>query len=73
MASRLRLSEQIRRSVDRSGMSRYRICQEAEIDQASMSRFMAGKVGLSLDRLDRLAAVLDLRITDPKTRQRKAR
>ena len=73
MARRTSLSDQIRKAVDQSGMSRYRICQEAGIDQPSMSRFMAGKGGLSVERLDMLAAVLDLRIVAGKSRQRKGR
>ena len=50
----------MRHEVDRSGLSRYRICRLAGIDQASFSRFMAGKVGLSLPTLDALADVLGL-------------
>ena len=73
MARKVRLSDQVRKAVDQSGMSRYRICQLAEIDQPSMSRFMAGKVGLTLERLDRLAEVLDLRIVAGKSSQRKGR
>jgi hypothetical protein len=57
---RTKLSDQIRREVDRSGLSRYRICKLAEIDEGSFSRFMAGKVGLSLPTLDALADVLNL-------------
>ena len=73
MARRTMLSDQIRAAVDRSGMSRYRICQESGIDQPSMSRFMSGQGGLSVERLDQLAAVLDLRIVAGKSRQRKGR
>jgi transcriptional regulator with XRE-family HTH domain len=54
------LSDQVRRAVDRSGLSRYRICKLAGIDEGSFSRFMAGKVGLSLPTLDALADVLNL-------------
>jgi transcriptional regulator with XRE-family HTH domain len=57
---RIRFSDQIRRAVDSSGMSRYRICKEAGIDQATFSRFMAGKVGMALPTLDALADVLGL-------------
>ena len=57
---RLHLSEQIRRAVDASGLSRYRICKEAGLDQSAFCRFMAGKVGLLQQNLDRLADVLGL-------------
>jgi predicted XRE-type DNA-binding protein len=65
MARRTKLSDQIRKAVDQSDMTRYRICMETDIDQPSMSRFMAGKVGMSLERLDRLADLLDLRLEAP--------
>lgn len=56
------LSDQIREAIDASGLSRYRICQEIKISQASMSRFMSNKGGLSLATLDRLAVLLKLAI-----------
>ena len=73
MARKVKLSEQVRKAVKRSELTKYRICKLADIDQPSMSRFMAGKVGLSMERLDRLAAVLDLRVVAGKSRQRKGR
>ena len=57
---RLSFSEQIRRAIDGAGVARNRIVVASGIDQAALSRFMAGKVGLSLESLDRLAVVLGL-------------
>jgi transcriptional regulator with XRE-family HTH domain len=57
-----RFSDQIRAAVDSSGLSRYRICHEIGLNQGAMSRFMAGKGGLSMDTLDRLAELLGLEI-----------
>lgn len=68
---RIKLSDQIRQAVDESGLSRYSICKAAGIDQATMSRFMAGKVGLLLVTLDALADVLGLDITTRAKRGRK--
>jgi transcriptional regulator with XRE-family HTH domain len=68
-----RFSDQIRRAVDDSGLSRYRVCAEIRLSQAAMSRFMASKSGLAMDTLDRLADVLGLTVVtrpvDPKTRK----
>lgn len=60
--SKKRLNDQIRDAVAGSGMSRYAICKAIELDQGAMSRFMNGKAGLSLDVLDRLAALLGLEV-----------
>jgi predicted XRE-type DNA-binding protein len=60
---RHKLSEQIRRAVDASGLSRYQICKATGIDQASFSRFMAGKVGLTQANLDAVADMLGLEVT----------
>jgi hypothetical protein len=57
-----KLSNEIRRAVDASAMSRYRLCKLTGIHEAAMSRFMAGD-GLLLTNLDKLADVLDLHIT----------
>jgi transcriptional regulator with XRE-family HTH domain len=59
---RVKLGDQIRRMVDASGLSRYRICKELGIAQSTMSGFMSGKNGLSLENLDALADLLDLNI-----------
>jgi len=70
----MKLSDQIRRAVDNSGLSRYAICRIGAFDKGMMSRFMAGKAGLSLTMLDRLAAVLALDVTTrgkPKALPRK--
>lgn len=57
-----RLSDQIRQAIDASGMSRYRICNLIGLDKSVMSRFMAGTCGLSIENLDRLGELLDIRI-----------
>jgi len=54
------LSDKMRRAILESGLSRYRIAKESGVDHAALSRFMAGKVGLSLASLDRMADVLGL-------------
>jgi transcriptional regulator with XRE-family HTH domain len=58
----LRFSDQIRAAVDASGRSRYAICQAIGLNQGAMSRFMAGKSGISLETLDRLAQLLGLSV-----------
>jgi len=54
------VSDAVRRAIDAAGVRRSVICREAGIDEASISRFMAGKTGLTLATLDRLADVLGL-------------
>ena len=43
-------------------MSKYRISELIGLDKSVMSRFMAGKSGLSVETLDRLGEVLKLRV-----------
>ena len=60
-------TDEIRRSVDMSGMSRYQICKDLDIDQATMSRFMSGERFLREDTLNKLAKLLDLHLA-PRTK-----
>ena len=60
-------SNEIRRAVEECGMSRYRICKELDIDQATMSRFMSGERFLREDTLNKLAELLDLHLA-PRTK-----
>jgi hypothetical protein len=57
---RIKLSDQIRRAVDASDATRYRIAKTIDLDHAVMSKFMAGKTGLSMKNLDALADALGL-------------
>jgi DNA transposition AAA+ family ATPase len=54
--------DQIRQAVKDSGITRYRIYKETGIDQATLSRFVAGKQGLSTKSLVALARFLNLTI-----------
>lgn len=57
-----KFTDQLRRAIDASGMSRYAICKAIDLDQPTMSRFMSRQCGLSCDTLDRLMKLLDLRL-----------
>jgi transcriptional regulator with XRE-family HTH domain len=62
------LSEQLRHAIESCGKSRYQLSQETGIDQATLSRFMNGKGGLSIPVLDQLGEVLGLKIIVAKRR-----
>lgn len=64
------LSDQIRRAIDDSGMSRYRICQEIGLAESTMSRFMSGQGGLSMETIDALGDLLGLNITGSRKRRK---
>jgi transcriptional regulator with XRE-family HTH domain len=66
---RVKLSDQIRQAVDASGVSRYRISKTLGIAESTMSRFMAGKGGLSMEYIDDLADLLNLDLKTGKRRQ----
>ena len=59
---RTKLSDQMRHAIEASGMSRYAVCKEIGLSQSTMSRFMHGEGGLSIDMLDRIADVLKIDI-----------
>lgn len=69
----MRFSDELRRAIDGSGMSRYAICKAIGLSQATMSRFMSGRGGLSVDVLDRLADCLQLSVVsmEPESLKRK--
>jgi transcriptional regulator with XRE-family HTH domain len=63
MARRKRtLSHQLRQAIKASDLSRYAICKATDIDQAAMSKFMKGTVGLSLAAVERLTDFLGLEL-----------
>jgi plasmid maintenance system antidote protein VapI len=64
-----RLSEEIRDAVNASGMTRYAICKTLGIAEATMSRFMNAKGGLSMEVIDRLAELLGMHIVVMPTKK----
>lgn len=59
-----KFSDQLRRIIVDSGLSRYAICKAGGIDPAHLHRFVNDRAGgrLTNDTIDKLAAVLKLRL-----------
>ena len=55
-------TEQLKAAIKDSELSRYALWQATGIDQASLSRFVQGKGGLSLEAVDKLVDALDLEL-----------
>ena len=58
-----KLSDQLRKAIHDSELSRYRLAKMTAIDESALAKFCNGTRGLSLDAIDRLAAALKLRLT----------
>jgi hypothetical protein len=63
-------SDQLRQAVRDSELTRYAISVRTGIDQGTLSRFIRGERGMSLDSVDRLMECLELEIR-PRRRKRK--
>jgi len=59
---RQNLAGQLREAINASGLTRYRICKDCEIDQGAVSRFMHGTAGLNLESAGRIAEYLGLEL-----------
>ncbi len=71
---RPRLSDQLRRIIEDTPMTRYRIGKLTGIDQAVLSKFVRGERGLSTDSWDRLGELLKLRlVAEDRPEKRKGR
>ena len=55
------LSDRLRRAIEECGRSRYEISRRSGVDQAALSRFMAGG-SLKLESIEKLAPVLGIEI-----------
>jgi len=68
--SKTNLIDQIRQAVRESGLTKRGLATLAGIDETAVSRFHSGERGLSMESLDALADVLNLRIVaDGKPRK----
>lgn len=68
------LTDAMRRAIEASGKTRYRIAKESGVSASQLSRLVNGERGLSVDTIERLANYLGLRITiEPKGKAAKGR
>jgi transcriptional regulator with XRE-family HTH domain len=57
------LTDQLRRAIDDSGLTRYQIAKATGIDESALAKFYNGHRGLSMDALNALGKLLQLTIT----------
>jgi hypothetical protein len=62
-------SDQLREAIRKSGHSRYAISKATGVYQSTLSRFMVGKSGLSVQNLDALCRFLQLDL-QPRPKRR---
>lgn len=67
------LLKTIRKAIESSEVTRYRIAKDTGISQPQLCRLMSGKTGLSIEALERLADYLGLEIILRPKRQRKGK
>ena len=69
------LTDQLRRAIDQSGITRYRIAKESGINESTLAQFYNGHRGLSMNALNALGEYLKLKIVlgrkAPKRKGRK--
>ena len=60
------VSEEIRKAIQTAEVSRYRIAQDTGVEESTLSRFLTGERGLSMDAIDRLAEYFGYRLVKRK-------
>ena len=67
------MTDQIRRAIDDSGETRYRIAQDTGIDESALAKFYNGHRGLSLTNLNILFEHFGLQIVAKRKPQKKGK
>jgi len=62
MSAKRTFSDDLRRAIQRSGKSRYRISQETGVSEAVLCKFMKAEHGMLLPSIDKLYVYLGLRL-----------
>lgn len=65
------VSERLRRAIEQSDMTQYRIAQGSGISPAVLSRFVRGERGLHIETVDALAELLELELRPKQPRSRR--
>jgi transcriptional regulator with XRE-family HTH domain len=56
------LTDQLRRAIDDSGLTRYQISKNTGIDESALAKFYNGHRGLAMEALNALGKFLQLKI-----------
>lgn len=64
------VSDQLRRFIRDSGISRYKLCELSGVDPSHLHRFYHGSGGLSTDTLDKICEALGLCLTKSDREER---
>ena len=56
------LTDQLRKAIDNSGLTRYRIAKLTGVSEAALSQFYNGHRGLSMEAMNALGECLELTI-----------
>jgi transcriptional regulator with XRE-family HTH domain len=60
------MTDVLKAAIEQCGVTRYRIAKDTGIDEAALMRFVRGEMSVRLDKADKLAAYLGLRLVpDP--------
>jgi transcriptional regulator with XRE-family HTH domain len=57
------LAEDMRRAIEESGITMYKLSQDSGVDRSQLSRFMRNERDLSLTVADKLCEVLGMKLT----------
>ena len=71
MAKKRTFSDDLRRAIQRSGKSRYRISQDTGVSEAVLCKFMQAERGMLLPSIDKLYGYLGLRLVAKDQPERK--
>ena len=64
-----KISTQIRDAIESADVTRYRIAVETGINEATLSRFMNGTGGMTVETLDKLGEYLGLEIVEQRKKR----
>ena len=65
------VTDEVRRALAESPLSRYEISRQTGIEQSALARFLSGERGLWTVTLDRLVPVLGLKIVSTAQKEEK--
>jgi transcriptional regulator with XRE-family HTH domain len=67
------LADEIKKAMEKQGITSYRVWKDTGIDQSSMSGFFSGTRALSVERLDKLLDYLGYEMTIRKKAPQKGK